>query len=104
MTFDDAEDFATNDVEHSLPFYARNCTQTTSHPITGVVATRRLDVPPNLQELFRALEGSLIENRGRGESGITAGHDWAEYRGYSGDDGRNQRAKSTFYLFLYPLA
>jgi len=76
MTFDDAEDFATNDVEHSLPFCARDCTQTTSHPIAGVAATRRLDVPPNLQELFRALEGSLIEDRGRGESGITAGHDW----------------------------
>ena len=71
MTFDDAEDFATNYVEHSLPFCAWDCTQTTSHPIVA----GRLDAPPNLQELFRALERSLIGNRGWSESGITAGHD-----------------------------
>src|SRR5258708_5699863 len=95
MTFDDAEDFATNNVEHSLPFCTRDCTQTTSHPISGMVAVRRLDIPPNLQELFRALEWSLIGNRGRSESGITGGHDWAEYRGYSGvDGGGDQRAQS----------
>lgn len=96
MTFDDAEDFATNYVEHSLPFCARDCTQTTSHPIAGVVAAGRLDVPPNLQELFRALEWSLVGSRGWSESGITAGHDWAEYRGYSGVDGRDQRARVFF--------
>jgi hypothetical protein len=99
MTFDDTEDFATNNVEHSLPFCARDCTQTTSHPIARAVAPRRLDVPPNLQELFRALEGSLIGNRGWSESGITAGHDWAEYRGYSGVDGRDQRSRAICKLF-----
>ena len=112
MTFDDAEDFAPNDVEHSLPFCARDCTQTTSLPITGVVATGLLGVPPNLQELFRPLEGGLIGNGGRSESGITAGHDdwtgvtaghdWTEYRRYSGVDGGDQGARSPQDIFYRP--
>lgn len=98
MTFDDTEDFATNNVEHSLPFCAGNCAQTTSDSI----AARRLDFPPNFQKFFGALErrliGSLIGRRGWSESGITAGHDWAKYRGYSGVDGRDQRVRVGYLL------